>query len=89
MAEPDDSASGRAEPQVIAERREKLERLRDDGVEPFPAEFAGRTEIAAVHAAHDGLEADRFQRTETLDEVRELLAVGPLEAANRDRIASL
>ena len=55
--EPDDSASVRAEPHVIAERREKLERLRDDGIEPFPAGFAGRTEIAAVHADHDGLEA--------------------------------
>jgi tRNA-dihydrouridine synthase B len=37
----------------------------------------------------EGPEADRFQRTETLDEVRELLSGGPLEAANRDRIASL
>ena len=37
----------------------------------------------------EGPAADRFQRTETLDEVRELLSGGPLEAANRDRIASL
>ena len=27
---------------MLAERREKLERLREDGVEPFPHEFAGR-----------------------------------------------
>jgi lysyl-tRNA synthetase class 2 len=43
------------EPQVLAERREKLERLRAAGIEPFPHDFAGRTEIAAIHAGHDGL----------------------------------
>ena len=51
MAEP------QSESQLLAERREKLERLREAGIEPFPPEFAGRVEIAAVHAAHDGLEA--------------------------------
>jgi lysyl-tRNA synthetase class 2 len=45
----------RSEPQVLAERREKLERLRAEGVEPFPHEFDGRVEIATVHTAHDGL----------------------------------
>jgi lysyl-tRNA synthetase, class II len=40
---------------LLAERREKLERLRGEGVEPFPHTFSGRTEIAAVHAAHDPL----------------------------------
>jgi lysyl-tRNA synthetase class 2 len=45
----------RSESHVIAERREKLERLREQGVEPFPHEFDGRTEIASVHAAHDEL----------------------------------
>ncbi len=43
------------EPHVIAERREKLARLRADGVEPFPHEFDGRVEVARVHEAHDGL----------------------------------
>jgi lysyl-tRNA synthetase class 2 len=42
---------------VIAERREKLARLRDSGIEPFPHSFAGRTEIAAVRAEHEGLGA--------------------------------
>jgi lysyl-tRNA synthetase, class II len=42
---------------LLAERREKLERLRSEGVEPFPHAFEGRTEIAAIHEAHDGLDA--------------------------------
>jgi lysyl-tRNA synthetase class 2 len=41
----------------LADRREKLERLREAGIEPFPHEFAEREEIAAVRAAHEGLEA--------------------------------
>ena len=56
MAEPSsESAEERSESQVLAERREKLERLREQGVEPFPHEYEDRVEIAAVHAAHDGL----------------------------------
>jgi lysyl-tRNA synthetase, class II len=51
MAEPE----GPSEPHVLAERREKLERLREQGIEPFPHEFDGRAEIASVHAAHDDL----------------------------------
>jgi lysyl-tRNA synthetase, class II len=39
----------------LAERRAKLERLREAGVEPFPHAYPDRTEIAAVRAAHDGL----------------------------------
>jgi len=54
MAEPEDA---RSEPQIIAERREKLAQLREEGVDPFPPAFAGRVEIATVHAAHDELEA--------------------------------
>ena len=42
---------------LLAERREKLERLREAGIEPFPHEFDGREEIAEVRAAHEGLEA--------------------------------
>jgi len=47
----------RDEPAIIAERREKLARLRAAGVEPFPHEFDGRIEIAAVRAAHDDLDS--------------------------------
>ena len=39
------------------DRRAKLERLRAQGVDPFPHEFDGVAPIADVHAAHDGLEA--------------------------------
>jgi lysyl-tRNA synthetase class 2 len=39
------------------DRRAKLERLRDAGVDPFPHAFPGVTPIADVRAAHDGIEA--------------------------------
>jgi lysyl-tRNA synthetase, class II len=42
---------------VLRDRREKLDRLRDAGVDPFPHEFAEREEIGEVRAAHQGLEA--------------------------------
>src|ERR687892_1872725 len=45
------------EPGALADRRAKLERLRADGVDPFPHAYPGVVAIAAVHAAHDGLEA--------------------------------
>jgi lysyl-tRNA synthetase, class II len=45
-----------SEPHVIAERRAKLARLREAGIEPFPHAFPGRAETAVVHAAHAGLE---------------------------------
>ncbi len=54
---PDEPTPERDEPAIIAERREKLARLREEGVEPFPHEFDGRVDIAEVRAAHDGLEA--------------------------------
>src|SRR4051812_11708806 len=58
MSDPDGTEQPeRSESHVIAERREKLARLRDSGVEPFPHSFEGRTEIAAVRAAHEGLGA--------------------------------
>ena len=38
-------------------RREKLERLRADGIEPFPHAYPGVTPISAVHAAHADLPA--------------------------------
>jgi lysyl-tRNA synthetase, class II len=46
-----------SEPHVLAERRQKLERLREGGLEPFPHEFPGRVAIAAIHDAHDDLAA--------------------------------
>jgi lysyl-tRNA synthetase class 2 len=41
---------------LLAERRAKLERLREEGIEPFPHAFPDRTEIAAVREAHEGIE---------------------------------
>jgi len=55
MAEPESGAAERSEPHVIAERRAKLERLREQGIDPFPPEFAGRVEISTVHNAHGGI----------------------------------
>ncbi len=49
-------ASARGEPaagSTEAERRAKLERLRGEGVDPFPRSFPDRTRIAAIEAAHD------------------------------------
>ncbi len=45
------------ESHLLAERREKLERLRRAGIDPFPHAFEGRTEIAEIRAAHEGLAA--------------------------------
>jgi lysyl-tRNA synthetase, class II len=39
------------------DRRAKLERLREQGVDPYPHEFDGVTPVAKVHAAHDDLDA--------------------------------
>jgi lysyl-tRNA synthetase class 2 len=39
------------------DRRAKLERLRADGIDPFPHEFDGVVPVERVHEAHDGLEA--------------------------------
>jgi lysyl-tRNA synthetase class 2 len=39
-----------------ADRRAKLERLRAEGIEPFPHDFEGAVSIAGVHAEHDDLE---------------------------------
>ncbi len=40
---------------LLATRRAKLDRLRADGIDPFPHAFAGVTPIAAVRAAHGEL----------------------------------
>jgi len=45
------------ESHLLAERREKLERLREAGIEPFPHAYEGRSEIADIRSAHEGLTA--------------------------------
>ena len=39
------------------DRRAKLERLRESGIDPFPHAFPGVQPAESVHAAHDDLEA--------------------------------
>jgi lysyl-tRNA synthetase, class II len=56
----------RSQSDVLAERRAKLDRLREAGIEPYPHVFADRTEIAAVRESHEGLEpgeetSDRYR----------------------------
>jgi lysyl-tRNA synthetase, class II len=41
----------------VNDRRAKLERLREQGIDPFPHEFDGVVPIEQVHARHDGLDA--------------------------------
>jgi lysyl-tRNA synthetase, class II len=40
---------------VLRDRREKLGRLRAEGIDPFPHSFEEREEIGEVRAAHEGL----------------------------------
>jgi lysyl-tRNA synthetase class 2 len=54
------------ESELLAVRRAKLERLRADGIDPFPHAFAGVEPIAAIHAAH----ADLPDGTDTEDRYR-------------------
>jgi lysyl-tRNA synthetase class 2 len=42
---------------VLRDRREKLERLRGAGIDPFPHSFDEREEIGEVRVAHEGLAA--------------------------------
>jgi len=46
----------RDQSELLADRRAKLERLREAGIEPFPHGFPDRTEIAAVRESHEGIE---------------------------------
>ncbi len=48
-------SGGEDESALIAERRAKLERLREAGYDPYPTGYADREPIAAVRAAHEGL----------------------------------
>ncbi len=43
-------------PELLAARRRKLERLRGEGIDPFPHSYAGVSAIADVRAAHEDLE---------------------------------
>src|SRR3954447_7772082 len=40
---------------VLRDRREKLERIREGGIDPFPHGFGEKEDIAEVRAAHEGL----------------------------------
>jgi lysyl-tRNA synthetase, class II len=56
----------RSHSDLLAERRAKLDRLREAGIEPYPHGFPDRTEIAAVRESHDGIEpgeetSDRYR----------------------------
>jgi lysyl-tRNA synthetase, class II len=58
MAEPEDTAGEQpAELNFLEVRRAKLDRLRADGIDPFPPSFPGVVPTAAIHAAHGDLEA--------------------------------
>jgi lysyl-tRNA synthetase, class II len=41
----------------VDDRRAKLERLRADGIDPFPHSYEGVVPVASVHTAHGGLQA--------------------------------
>jgi lysyl-tRNA synthetase class 2 len=43
--------------ELLATRREKLERLRADGVEPYPHAYPGVVPVAVIQTAHAGLPA--------------------------------
>ncbi len=56
MSEPEsDDSPHRETSDLLKERREKLERLREAGVDPFPHSFPEREEIGEVRRAHEGL----------------------------------
>jgi lysyl-tRNA synthetase, class II len=54
--EPDDEPSAEEQLDVFAARRQKLEDLREQGVELWPAAFPGVETIASVRAAHSELD---------------------------------
>jgi lysyl-tRNA synthetase class 2 len=56
-ASPPGEPGAEQEAEFLAIRRQKLERLRADGIDPFPHAYPGVTPIADVRAAHEGLEA--------------------------------
>ncbi len=52
----DQAASSRAEAEILAARRGRLDALRADGIDPFPYSFDSPEPIADVRAAHADLE---------------------------------
>jgi len=52
MSEPEEQ---RELSDVLKDRREKLDRIRAGGIDPFPHEFGEREDIGEVRAAHEGL----------------------------------
>ncbi len=52
---------------LLVERRRKLDRIRERGIDPFPHGFEGREEIGSVLEAHSGLEAG--EETDSLHRV--------------------
>jgi lysyl-tRNA synthetase, class II len=60
VTEPDTQpAAAEDEPspeQLVEERRAKADRLREQGIDPYPHSYAGVTAIGDVHAKHDDLE---------------------------------
>ena len=60
------ASAGEETTALLAARRQKLERLRAEGIDPFPHDYDGVTPIAEVKAGYDGLEdggetEDRFR----------------------------
>src|SRR5438128_2027359 len=43
--------------ELADDRRAKLARLREQGIDPFPHEYDGVVPVQEIHAAHDALEA--------------------------------
>jgi lysyl-tRNA synthetase class 2 len=66
----------RSQSDLLAERRAKLDRLREAGIEPYPHGFPDRSEIAAVRESHEEIErgeetTDRYRVAGRLSAKRE------------------
>ena len=60
MSDPDPQPAPteeRSPEQLVEERRAKADRLREQGIDPYPHSFPGVTPVAEIHAQHDSLEA--------------------------------
>jgi lysyl-tRNA synthetase, class II len=55
VTEPDPAEDQPSPEQLVDERRAKADRLREQGIDPYPHSFPGVTPIADVHASHDDL----------------------------------
>ncbi|MFY9487366.1 MAG: lysine--tRNA ligase [Solirubrobacterales bacterium] len=54
---PDAAVEGLAEHELIAERKAKLQRFRDAGIEPFPHEYPGVMAASQIRANHTDLQS--------------------------------